>query len=113
MSPVVTRIDNEDAFSSFAPVGTPTSATVAMVRTAGTLQIPEGSSGIWECTPGCFRRGVAQAEFSYFIEGAGSFRVDGGDTIEFRAGDTIYFPPDTQGEWDIRETVRKAYVIFG
>jgi uncharacterized cupin superfamily protein len=113
MSPVLMRIDDESAFSAYTPVGTPTSTTVAQVRTAETVQIPEGSSGIWECTPGCFRRGVVQAEFSYFIEGSGCFRGDDGTTVEFRAGDTIYFAANTKGEWDIRQTVRKAYVIFG
>jgi hypothetical protein len=73
MSPVLMRIDDESAFSAYTPVGTPTSTTVAQVRTAETVQIPEGSSGIWECTPGCFRRGVVQAEFSYSSKGLAAF----------------------------------------
>ncbi|WP_375166577.1 cupin domain-containing protein [Bradyrhizobium sp. USDA 4532] len=28
------------------------------------------------------------------------------------AGDSIYFHPNTNGEWNIIETVRKAYVIL-
>jgi uncharacterized cupin superfamily protein len=31
--------------------------------------------------------------------------------VEFRAGDTLFFPPDTRGVWEIRETVRKLYVM--
>lgn len=112
-SPVLIRVENDSAFSAPAAVGAPTSDEIAHARTAGNTQTPAGNAGIWECTPGRFRRQVAQAEYSYFISGEGSFTPDGGGTVEFRAGDSIWFAPDTQGEWDIRQTVRKAYLILG
>lgn len=112
MTLVLIRVENENAFSDPSPVGVPTSEEVAAVRIAAHQKIPVGNSGVWECTPGRFRRGVAEAEYSYFISGDGSFTVDGGERVEFRAGDAIYFPANTQGEWEIRQTVRKAYVIF-
>lgn len=112
MSLILTRIESESDFSSPAAVGAPTGKEVAHTRTAGRKQIPSGATGVWECTPGSFRRQVAQAEYSYFISGQGSFTADGGEKIEFRAGDSIYFPANTQGEWEIFQTVRKAYVIF-
>ena len=112
MSPILIRVENESAFSGPVAVGTPTSEQVAMVRIAAHREIPVGTSGVWECTPGRFRRALAEAEYSCFISGHGSFRVDGGEKVEFRAGDSIYFAANTQGEWDILETVRKAYVIF-
>lgn len=83
-----------------------------MVRVAADRELPVGSTGFWECTPGRFRRQVPEAEYSYFIEGRGSFTPDSGEKIEFCAGDAIYFAANTQGEWEIFETVRKAYVIF-
>ena len=112
MSPILIRVDNENAFASPAAVGAPVGEPVAMACIAGHTETPNGGAGLWECTPGRFRRQVTQAEYSYFIEGEGSFTPDGGDTVEFRAGDSIWFAPDTQGEWNIRKTVRKAYLIL-
>lgn len=114
MSPVLVRFNGEGSFGAATPVGAPTSTPAAHYRTAAHQAVSENgtSLGLWECTPGRFRRQVASAEFSYFIEGEGSFTPDGGSTIEFRAGDSIYFEPNTQGEWDIRETVIKSYLIL-
>ncbi|MBI8178239.1 DUF861 domain-containing protein [Pseudomonas aeruginosa] len=54
-----------------------------------------------------------EAEYSYIISGEGNFTTDGGDTIEFRAGNALYFAASTQGTWDIRQTLRKTYLILG
>ncbi|MNF39516.1 hypothetical protein D3C81_1706380 [compost metagenome] len=115
MNPVLIRLEHDDAFAPAAPVGAPLGQPVALARTALHQELPgQGASvGIWECTPGRFRRQVAQAEYSYFICGGGSFTPDGGESIEFGAGDAIYFAADTQGTWDIRQTVRKTYLILG
>jgi hypothetical protein len=112
MTPVLVHVEDDDAFTAPSAVGLPTSAQVAMTRTAGHTETPAGGAGIWECTPGRFRRQVAQAEYSYFIEGEGTFTPDDGKTIEFHAGDAIIFAANTQGEWNIRKTVRKAYLIL-
>nr|WP_313533807.1 cupin domain-containing protein [Brucella anthropi] len=112
MSPVLIHIENESAFSEPVAVGAPVGEQIAFTRTAGNVLTPAGNAGIWECTPGRFRRQVAQAEYSYFIEGEGSFTPDDGKPVEFRAGDSIYFAANAQGEWDIRQTVRKAYLIL-
>lgn len=113
MNPILIRVEDDTAFTAPAPVGAPTGAQLAMTRTAGHTDTPSGGVGIWECTPGRFRRQVIQAEYSSFIEGEGSFTPDGGDPIEFRAGDSIYFAAGSQGEWNIRKTVRKTYLILG
>ena len=113
MPPTLIRLENEGAFGSPVTLGASTGEQAATARVAADQQIPVGSTGFWECTPGRFRRQVAEAEYSYFISGHGSFTPDGHEKIEFRAGDSIYFPANTQGEWEILETVRKAYVIFG
>lgn len=112
MNPILIRATDVD-FTDPAAVGAPTSPQVAMTQIAGNTATPSGNAGIWKCSPGRFRRQVLQAEFSYFIAGSGSFTPDGGEPISFRAGDSLWFAPDTQGEWDIRETVRKAYLILG
>jgi uncharacterized cupin superfamily protein len=35
-----------------------------------------------------------------------------GETIEFRAGDTLFFPAHTTGEWHVEETLRKVFVVM-
>ena len=72
----------------------------------------DNHTGIWECTPGQFRRSVAGAEVMYILTGACTFTPEGGEPHEIRAGDTLFFPSNTHGVWDIRETVRKVYVVF-
>ncbi|HFL2789117.1 TPA: cupin domain-containing protein, partial [Pseudomonas aeruginosa] len=48
----------------------------------------------------------------YIVSGEGRFTPDEGQAVEFRAGDALYFAAATQGTWDIRQTVRKTYLIF-
>lgn len=112
MFPILIRADGDNDFSAPAPVGAPTSEQIAFSRIAAHHELPAGGAGVWECSPGRFRRQVRPAEYSYFIAGEGSFTPDGGVPIEFRSGDSIYFSPETQGEWEIRTTVRKAYLIL-
>ena len=68
-------------------------------------------AGVWECSPGSFRRDVAQGEVMHILAGAGTFTPDGGLALAFAAGDSLFFPPLTTGTWEIRETVRKLYVL--
>lgn len=114
MHPIVLKAVEDQQFSNPVPVGQPIGDPIAQARTAGeyNLQGTAAETGIWECTPGSFRRGIKEAEYSYIISGDGSFTPDGGEPLAFRSGDTLCFPPDCQGTWTIRETVRKSYVIF-
>jgi uncharacterized cupin superfamily protein len=74
---------------------------------------PEGRMmGVWECSPGRWRRTIMQEEFAHFIEGSARFVPEDGEPIDIRAGDTIWFPPDTRGVWEISENVRKVYIIL-
>ncbi|MBU9366010.1 cupin domain-containing protein [Burkholderia multivorans] len=69
--------------------------------------------GLWECTPGRFERQLANAEVMHILSGACTFTPAGGAPREIRAGDTLFFPANTTGVWDIRETLRKVYVVMG
>jgi uncharacterized cupin superfamily protein len=69
-------------------------------------------TGIWECTPGRWRRQIVEQEFCHFISGRGTFTPDGGEPIAFQAGDAFLLPQNSLGIWDIQETVRKTYVII-
>jgi uncharacterized protein len=72
----------------------------------------DNNCGIWECTPGRFARQLAQAEVMHILKGHGRFTPTRGEPVEFRSGDTLFFPAHTPGEWDIRETVRKVFVVL-
>ncbi|WP_233161667.1 MULTISPECIES: cupin domain-containing protein [unclassified Achromobacter] len=72
---------------------------------------PGCETGFWECTPGSFPRTIKSGEIMHILAGAGSFQPEDGDKVNFAAGDTLFFPADTRGLWEIRETVRKLYVM--
>ncbi|WP_028203921.1 cupin domain-containing protein [Paraburkholderia nodosa] len=96
--------------------GAVTAAESGNPKTSGLQIVISGreqiDTGVFDCTPGIYRRGVEQAEIMHFVAGSGSFTEDGKDSIHFRAGDTLFFEPDTKGTWRIDETIRKIYVIF-
>ncbi|MNB85140.1 hypothetical protein D3C76_833510 [compost metagenome] len=114
MQPLLIHLEDDKLFTEFAPVVEPVSETVSNTRTALHQRIEQEnvSVGVWECTPGDWRRQVLQAEYSYFISGTGAFIPDVGEPVNFKAGDAIYFAPNTQGTWSIKETVRKHYIII-
>jgi hypothetical protein len=72
----------------------------------------DSNCGIWECTPGRFERQLDQAEVMHIVAGRGAFTPVGGETFEFRAGDTLFFPAHTRGVWRIDETLRKVFVVM-
>jgi hypothetical protein len=74
---------------------------------------PRDRIGVWECSPGRWRRQVMEREFAHFISGQGRFVPDHGEPIEIFAGDAVWFPAYTTGTWEIAETLRKTYVIIG
>ncbi|MGF6871125.1 cupin domain-containing protein [Paraburkholderia sp. MM5477-R1] len=69
-------------------------------------------TGIFECTAGTYRRSVKQAEVMHFLAGRGRFTPDNETMIHFTAGDTLFFEADTEGLWEVEETMRKVYVIL-
>lgn len=70
------------------------------------------SIGVWESTPGVFRRHLKNREFSHIVSGWCFFTPDGGESVELRAGDAVLFPENCEGTWDIRETLRKTFLLF-
>ena len=69
------------------------------------------NTGIFECTPGTYRRVVEQAEIMHILHGEGTFTPDGEETVTFKPGDALFFAENTQGLWVIETTMRKVYVI--
>lgn len=94
------------------PVAVPLSETIAVASTTS-VERPDGvETGIWECTPGVWRRQIVQQEFCHIISGRCTFTPDGGEPMEIKAGDALMMPANTTGVWDIKETVRKTYVLI-
>lgn len=98
----------QESFPVAVPLGAPVSVTsvTCVERTDGV------ETGIWECTPGRWRRQIVQQEFCHFIQGRCTFTPDGGEPLTIEAGDALMLPANSTGIWDIQETVRKTYVLI-
>ncbi len=96
------------------PVPAPLDEPISIVRSASLTSSARSSNriGVWECTPGRWRRQIVQAEFCHFLEGRATFTPDTGDAIEIVAGDVVHFPENSLGIWDIHETSRKIFMVF-
>lgn len=69
-------------------------------------------TGIFECSAGTYRRSVKQAEVMHILAGRGRFTPDNEETVHFAGGDTLFFEANTEGLWEVDETMRKVYVIL-
>ncbi|RQO67151.1 cupin [Aquitalea sp. FJL05] len=98
--------------SAASPVAMPLSLPHAATRVHA-VERPDGvETGVWECSPGRWRRQIMQAEFCHFIQGRCRFIPDDGEAIDIRAGDALFFPANSAGVWEVTETVRKSYVLW-
>ncbi|MDD0843990.1 cupin domain-containing protein [Pseudomonas sp. Gutcm_11s] len=94
------------------PVAVPLSEPAAVTSTTSVERSDGVETGVWECTPGRWRRQIVHQEFCHFIAGRCTFTPDGGEPMEIKAGDALMMPANTTGIWDIQETVRKTYVLI-
>ncbi|MBA6138238.1 MULTISPECIES: cupin domain-containing protein [Pseudomonas] len=116
MSQVLTVVRN----APVSPLGAPAAARLPIgepiAQAASAQDQTDGavgaSIGVWESSPGVFRRYLKNREFSHIVSGWCTFTPDGGEPVELRAGDAVLFPENCEGVWDIRETLRKTYVQF-
>ena len=96
-----------------SPVAVPLGLPVAVASTTSVERDDGVETGVWECTPGRWRRQIVAQEFCHFIQGRCTFTPDdGGETLHIEAGDALMLPANTLGVWDIQETVRKTYVLI-
>lgn len=110
--PIVLASTADLALPAAVPVREPIDSPVASTATHAVAG-PDGLlTGVWECSPGRWRRQVLAREFSHFVAGHCVFIPDEGEPIELRTGDAVLFPANCHGVWDIRETVRKSFVIM-
>lgn len=94
-----------------APVSQPPCSLRGVKMVAPIAHQPE--IGVWECSPGRYRRQILSAESMHILAGEAVFTPDGGgEPQRLVAGDVVFFPAGTLGEWDIRSALRKMYVVF-
>ena len=94
------------------PVAVPLGTPVAVASTTSVERDDGVETGVWECTPGRWRRQIVAQEFCHFIQGRCTFTPDDGETLHIEAGDALMLPANSLGIWDIQETVRKTYVLI-
>lgn len=94
------------------PVAVPLGEPLAMTASSSVERSDGVEAGIWECSPGRWRRQVREQEFCHFIAGRCTFTPDGGEPMQIQAGDALLLPANTFGVWDITETVRKSFVLL-
>ena len=68
-------------------------------------------TGIWACSPGTWRCEVKSDEFCHFLAGSSVYTHDDGEVIEIKPDTLAFFPAGWKGICEVRETVRKVYMI--
>lgn len=104
-----------ERLTDWGPVRVPVGTLIAYIRSSEQTSSDGGRDriGVWECTPGRWRRQVMEREFAHFVSGRARFIPDDGAPFDICAGDAVWFPADTTGTWEITETLRKSYLIVG
>ena len=70
-------------------------------------------SGVWEAAPGLSRwEFLERGEVIHVLEGRMVVTEDGKEPVTVEAGNAAFFPIGWQGTWDIKERIRKFFVIF-
>lgn len=114
MPPVLIPNVEQTPLRDVGPVSVPIGEPIAHLKCFEAVELTEKQveAGVWECSPGVWRRQVRQAELCHFVAGHAFFTPEDGAKIEIKAGDAVFFPPNSRGVWDVRETIRKTYVTF-
>jgi len=94
------------------PVAVPLGEPIAIASTTSVERDDGVETGVWECTPGRWRRQIKSQEFCHFIQGRCTFTPDNGEIVHIQAGDALMLPANSTGIWDIQATVRKTYVLI-
>ncbi|HMS61558.1 MAG TPA: cupin domain-containing protein [Solirubrobacteraceae bacterium] len=69
--------------------------------------------GVWACTPGSFpsfKDGIS--EVMQFVAGEATIVGEDGALHEIGPGALLFTPDGWRGTWHVRQTVRKAFVIW-
>ncbi len=70
-------------------------------------------SGVWECEPNKhIIESAPYDEFVYLLQGRIDVIDDEGNTETYNAGDSFVMPRGCNCTWDVKEPVRKLYVVL-
>ena len=70
------------------------------------------SSGLWSCEPGKFEWVFSWDEFVHVMEGEVDItEEETGNMITLRSGDMTHFPRGMKTYWNVKQAVRKFFVI--
>ncbi|MEO0397829.1 MAG: cupin domain-containing protein [Pseudomonadota bacterium] len=90
-----------------APVGAPSKQTDSGFFEEGNLV-----AGTWQCEPGVMTLDLDITEFCHLLKGHWVLTSDTGVVTELKAGDSWIFPKGWKGKSEVKETVRKVYLII-
>ncbi len=69
-------------------------------------------AGTWECEPGTLQLDLDVTEFCHLLKGHWVLTSESGQVTEIRAGDSWVFPRGWKGTAEVKETVRKVYLMI-
>jgi uncharacterized cupin superfamily protein len=76
-------------------------------------QTGQFDAGVWECQPNVHVLEAAPYdEFVYLLEGHIDVIDDEGTVETYKAGDSFMMPRGCKCTWDVKEPVRKLYVVL-
>ncbi|HEY5597192.1 MAG TPA: cupin domain-containing protein [Kiloniellales bacterium] len=103
----------EAELTDWGPVAEPIGTPVAHTRGRLLHRDPDGANetGLWMCTPGTWRCHVTRDEFCQFLSGACTYTAADGTRLDIQGGDAAFFPAGWRGVCEVRQTVRKTYMI--
>ena len=69
-------------------------------------------SGTWECEPGILDLDLKVTEFCHILKGHWVLTSESGLITEVKAGDSFLFPEGWKGTAEVKETIRKVYMMI-
>ena len=72
---------------------------------------PTYLAGLWWVQPATFRWLFFGHETFYVLEGRAVITTDDGTSVEVKAGDVVSFPMNTPSVWEVKEPLKKMFVI--
>lgn len=101
----LTDLVPEESFGE--PVGAPSKQTANNFYEEGNM-----FAGTWECEPGVMDLDLDITEFCHLLSGHWVLTSETGEVTEIKAGDSWVFPKGWKGRSEVKETVRKVYMII-
>ena len=115
MPPVLIPKVHEMVLPDVGPVSVPIGEPIAHLKCFEAVGLKDTNrsrlaSGNVRRASGAVRS--CRQNFCHLVSGYAFLTPEGGDKFEIKPGDAVFFPPSSQGVWDVRETIRKSYVTF-